>query len=143
MKNFKEIQQRFSIPLDSLDPEKVTYIGASLDKPLKGQLTTFLQKNSDVFSWMAADMPGIDPNLITHKLNVNPTQKAVKQKKRTYAPNRLEAIKQEVEKLLEYVFIEEVKFPEWLANPVMVKKANGKWRMCINFTELNDVCPKD
>ncbi|XP_074342421.1 uncharacterized protein LOC141679970 [Apium graveolens] len=49
----------------------------------------------------------------------------------------------EVEKLLEAGFIEEVKFPEWLANLVMFKKANGKWRMCIDFTDLNDACPKD
>jgi hypothetical protein len=36
-----------------------------------------------------------------------------------------------------------VKYPEWLANTVMVKKANGKWRMCIDFTDLNKACPKD
>ncbi|XP_074347209.1 uncharacterized protein LOC141686044 [Apium graveolens] len=54
------------------------------------------------------DMPGIDPNHITHRLNVDPTRKAVKQKRRTYAPDRLEAIKQEVEKLLEAGFIDEV-----------------------------------
>ena len=131
------------IPLDFIDPEKVTYIGATLKDPLKGRLIKFLQENSDVFAWIAADMPGIDPELITHKLNVDPTRKAVKQKKRTYALDRLEAIKQEVEKLLEAGFIEEVQFPEWLANPVMVKKANGKWRMCIDFTDLNDACPKD
>ncbi|KAL8121667.1 hypothetical protein AgCh_018411 [Apium graveolens] len=75
--------------------------------------------------------------------NVDQTRKIVKHKKRTYAPDRLEAIKQEVEKLLEVGFIEEVQFPELLANPVMVKKANGKWRMCIDFTDLNYSCPKD
>ncbi|XP_074343028.1 uncharacterized protein LOC141680810 [Apium graveolens] len=92
---------------------------------------------------VATDMPGIDPNLITHRLNVNPTRKAVKQKKRTYAPDRLETIKQEVKKLLEAGFIEEVQFPEWLANPIMVKKVNKKWRMCIDFTDLIDACPND
>ncbi|XP_074347251.1 uncharacterized protein LOC141686092 [Apium graveolens] len=106
-------------------------------------MTTFLQENSDVFAWTSADMPGIDSNLITHRLNVDPTRKVVKQKKRIYAPDRLEAIKQEVEKLLETGFIEEVQFPEWLADSAMVKKANGKWRMCIDFTDLNDACPKD
>ncbi|XP_074324126.1 uncharacterized protein LOC141661044 [Apium graveolens] len=139
----KPAEDLVPIPLDPLDPEKVTYIGASLDKPLKGRLITFLQENNDVFAWTAAVMPGIDPNLITHRFNVDPTRKGVKQNKRTYAPDRLEAIKQEVEKLLEAGFIEEVQFPEWLANPVMVKKANGKWRMCIDFTDLNDACPKD
>ncbi|XP_074327796.1 uncharacterized protein LOC141665711 [Apium graveolens] len=76
-------------------------------QPLKGQMTTFLHENSDVFAWTAADMPGIDPNLITHRLNIDPTRKVVKQKKRTYAPDRLEAMKQEVKKLLEAGFIEE------------------------------------
>ncbi|XP_074352303.1 uncharacterized protein LOC141691463 [Apium graveolens] len=128
--------------VDPLDLDNVTYIGASLEKPLRDQLTKLLQENNDVFSWTTADMPGIDPNLITHKLNVDPTQKAVQQKKITYAPNRLEAIKQESEKLLEAGFFEEVQFPEWLVNPVMVKKSNGEWRMGIDFSDLNDACPK-
>ncbi|KAL8108705.1 hypothetical protein AgCh_008657 [Apium graveolens] len=132
-----------SVPLDPKNPERMTFIGATLEEPLRGKLVKFLQENSDVFAWSAADMPGIDPGLITHKLNVDPSRKTVKQKKRNFAPERQEAIKQEVEKLLEAGFIEEIQFPEWLANPVMVKKANGKWRMCIDFTDLNDACPKD
>ena len=40
-------------------------------------------------------------------------------------------------------FIREVYYPDWLANVVMVKKANGKWRMCVDFTDLNKTCPKD
>ena len=40
-------------------------------------------------------------------------------------------------------FIKEVYYPDWLANVVMVKKASGKWRMCIDFTDLNKACPKD
>ena len=49
----------------------------------------------------------------------------------------------EVNKLLAANFIREVHYPEWLANVIMVKKANGKWRMCVNFTDLNNACPKD
>ena len=49
----------------------------------------------------------------------------------------------EVSKLLAANFIREVYYPEWLANVVMVKKANGNWRMCIDFTDLNNACPKD
>lgn len=56
---------------------------------------------------------------------------------------RQEAIKQEVEKLLKEVFIEEIQFPKWLADPVMVKKANGDSRMCVDFTNLNNTCFKD
>ena len=50
---------------------------------------------------------------------------------------------EEVEKLLIAGFIREVYCPEWLANVIMVKKSNGKWRMCIDFTDLNHACPKD
>jgi hypothetical protein len=50
---------------------------------------------------------------------------------------------EEVTKLKETGFIEEIKYPSWLANVVMVKKANGKWRMCVDFIDLNKACPKD
>ena len=50
---------------------------------------------------------------------------------------------EEVEKLLTAGFIREVYYPEWLANVVMVKKSNVKWRMCVDFTNLNRACPKD
>jgi hypothetical protein len=50
---------------------------------------------------------------------------------------------EEVENLLKTGFIWEVDYPEWLANVVLVKKSNGKWRMCVNFTDLNKACPKD
>jgi len=49
----------------------------------------------------------------------------------------------EVDKLLATNFIREVYYPEWLANVVMVKKVNRKWRMCVDFTDLNGAFPKD
>ena len=49
----------------------------------------------------------------------------------------------EVNKLLVADFIHEVYYPDWLANVVLVKKVNGKWRMCVDFTDLNKTCPKD
>ncbi|KAK1385736.1 hypothetical protein POM88_023471 [Heracleum sosnowskyi] len=113
----KPAEDLIPIPLVPGEPEKVTYVGALLPEPLKSKLISFLQENNDVFAWTAADMPGIDPQLITHKLNVDPERKTVKQKKRNFSPERQEAIKQEVEKLLEAGFIEEIQFPEWLANP--------------------------
>ena len=74
----KPAEDLIPIPLDPEDPTKVTYIGASLQGPSKEKLTKFLQENSDVFAWTAADMPGIDPQLITHKLNVDPLRKPIK-----------------------------------------------------------------
>ena len=60
-----------------------------------------------------------------------------------FAQERDKAIAEEVRKLLEASFIREVYYPDWLANVVMVKKSNGKWRMCVDFTDLNKACPKD
>ena len=88
-------------------------------------------------------MGGIDPAIITHRLNVSPSFRPVKQKRRSFAPERQKAINEEVGKLLQARAIREVEYPEWLANVVLVKKANGKWRLCIDFTDINRACPKD
>ena len=88
-------------------------------------------------------MLGIDPSVITHRLNVYPSSKLVWQKKRVFSPKRDNAIKEEVQKLPITKFIQEVYYLDWLANVVMIKKANGKWRMCVDFTDLNKVCPQD
>ena len=122
-----------SVTLDD-DPEHLAYIGFKLAGDLKGLLTQFLRQ---------ADMGGIDPAVITHKLNANPFFKPVKQKRRNFAPERQKAINEEVGKLLHAGAIREVEYPEWLANVVLVKKANGKWRLCIDFTDINKACPKD
>ena len=88
-------------------------------------------------------MPGIDPIVIAHRLNVSPSYKLICQKKKVFAPERDNAIKEEVHKLVTVEFIREVYYPVWLANVVMVRKANGKWRMCMDFIDLNKACPKD
>jgi hypothetical protein len=88
-------------------------------------------------------MPGIDPSIIIHKLNVEPNHQPVKQRMRAFAAERNQAIAEEVEKLVKAGFIREVDYPEWLANVVLMKKSNGKWRMCVDFTDLNKACPKD
>ena len=88
-------------------------------------------------------MGGIDPAIITHRLNVSPSFKPVKQKRRSFTPERQKAINEEVGKLLQTGAIREVEYPEWLANVVLFKKANGKWRLCIDFTDVNRACPKN
>ena len=88
-------------------------------------------------------MGGIDPTVIIHRLNTSLSFKPIKQKRRSFAPERQKAINEEVGKLLHATAIREVEYPEWLANVVLVKKANGKWRLCIDFTDINKACPKD
>ena len=129
--------------LQENDPEKFTRIGTSMKEKVKKDLIQFLRKSVDVFVWSHDDMLGIDPNVITHRLNVYPSSKPVHQKKRVFAPERDKAIKEEVQKLTTAQFIRKVYYPNWLANVVMVKKANSKCRMCVDFTDLNNACPKN
>ena len=125
------------------DPEHLAYISSNLAEDLKSLLTHFLRQNKDVFTWKQADMGGIDPIVITHRLNVSPSFKPIKQKRRSFAPERQKEINEEVGKLLQAGAIREVEYSEWLANVVLVKKENGKWRLCIDFTAVNRACPKD
>jgi hypothetical protein len=129
--------------VDPQDEKKVIQVGSGLLPEELEKMATCLQQNADLFAWKPADMPGLDPTLICHELNVDPSFRPVKQKKRSFAPERSRAIKVELDKLLAAGFIREVRYPEWLANVVLVKKPSGKWRMCIDFSDLNDACPKD
>ena len=88
-------------------------------------------------------MPRIDPSVMVHKLNVSLTFPPIHQKKRVFAQERDQAIAEKVRKLQDAEFVREVYYPDRLANMVMVKKANGKWRMCMDFIDLNKACPKD
>jgi hypothetical protein len=88
-------------------------------------------------------MPEIPTEVIEYKLVIDPSYKPVKQKERRYTPVRRETIRQEVNKLLEVRFIRPINYPDWQTNPILVKKPDGSWRMCINYTILNKACPKD
>ena len=84
------------VPLDKSNPEKFTRIETSMEMKTKQDLVHFLKKSMDVFAWSHKDMPGIDPSVIIHCLNVYPSSKPVHQKKRVFAPKRDKAIKEEV-----------------------------------------------
>ena len=131
------------ICLDEAFPDRCVEIGANLSESLKVEFIACLKTNMNTFAWAAKDMPEIDINITCHELNVNPTFKPVKQKRRKLGLERAGAVKDEVEKLHKVGLITEVRYPDWLANPVVVKKKNGKWRVCVDFTVLNKACPKD
>ncbi|KAL5567230.1 hypothetical protein UlMin_030394 [Ulmus minor] len=90
--------------------------GSSLTGQLRTDLINFLRDHRDVFAWSHEDMPGIDPKVIVHRLNIDPSFRPVKQKRRTFNAERYMAINTE---------------------------ANGNWRVCVDFTDLNKACPKD
>jgi hypothetical protein len=94
-------------------------------------------------SLLGQPMISVVSDVIEHSLNVDPSFRPRKQRLRKMSDDKAEGAWNEVKRLLSARVIREVKYPEWLANTAMVKKANGKWRMCIDFTDLNKACPKD
>ena len=74
---------------------------------------------------------------------MDPNARPVKQKKKNFAPERNEVVKSEACKLLETKIVKEHHYPTWLANPVLVKKEERVWRICVDFTDLNKACPRD
>ena len=88
-------------------------------------------------------MPGVPRELAEHTLNIDPKFKPVRQFLRRFNEERHKAIGEEVARLLAAGLIMDVFHPEWLANPVLVLKKNGTWRMCVDYTDLNKACPAD
>ena len=119
------------------------YSSTLLSGEEKVQLCRVLQLNADVFAWTHVDMTGISPTHALQRLNVAPSAKPVRQKVRRFHPDRYLVIQTEVDNLLQNGFIRAVKYPEWLANVVVVSKKGNKWRVCVDYTDLNDTCLKD
>nr|GEU49520.1 hypothetical protein [Tanacetum cinerariifolium] len=108
------IRSTILIPTECLS--KVV-IGGSLSDKGRTELCSVLKKNLDIFAWQPSDMTG--------------------------APERAKAIQVEVQKLVDARIMREVYYHDWLSNPVMVKKHDESWRMCVDFTDLNRACPQD
>ena len=125
------------------NPEKFFQIGTQTPLLEKKQLVDLLRKNVDVFVWDAYKAPRVDPNFICHHLNVNPSITLKRQPLRRPSKEHVKAVKNEVIKLKQAGAITKVFYPQWLANTAVVKKKTGKWRVCVDFTDLNKACSKD
>ncbi|XP_057730408.1 uncharacterized protein LOC130945718 [Arachis stenosperma] len=123
--------------------EKFTFINKNLPQELKEPLIEMIRANRDLFAWTPADMPGIDPKIMAHHLAVKSGARPVTQRRRKMSTERAEEVARQTASLLEAGFIREVDYSTWLSNVVPVKKHNGKWRMCVDYSDLNKACPKD
>jgi hypothetical protein len=106
-------------------------------------LVDFVKANLNLFAWKPSDMKGVPREVAEHKLNMKLGSKPVKQCLHRFNDVKCKAIGEEIKKLLSSGFIREVFHPKWLANPVLVKKKNKKWMMCVDYTCLNKARPKD
>jgi hypothetical protein len=97
-------------------------------------LVDFLRANAEIFAWSPSDMPGIPRDVAEHSLDIRASARPVKQHLCRFDEEKRRSIGEEVHKLMAAGFIKEVFHLEWLANPVLVKKKGGKWRMCVDYT---------
>ncbi|GFZ00544.1 hypothetical protein Acr_14g0001790 [Actinidia rufa] len=141
--NTKPLEEVTPISIHPNYPERQVMIGTELIDELRIALTDFLKRNSDVFAWSQGDVPGIDPEVAMHKLFTKPDCSPVRQKRRKFAPERLKVIEEEISKLIKAKVVREAHYPDWLANVVVAPKKGEKWRVCVDFTDLNKACPKD
>ncbi|GJV22497.1 hypothetical protein Tco_1371517 [Tanacetum coccineum] len=131
-------------------PDQTVTIGKQLPEHFKKELQNLLKSNADVFTWAHADMTGIPRTIMVegkpfnteHKLNEYSHAKPIKQIKKGLGPDRNMAACKETEELTKAGILRKVKHQTWVANPVMVKKSDRGWRMCVDFTDINKAYPK-
>nr|GEY23346.1 reverse transcriptase domain-containing protein [Tanacetum cinerariifolium] len=107
----------FKVALHPDFPDQEVAIRGTLSDKGRTELCSILKKNLEIFAWKPSDMTG--------------------------ALERAKVIQAEVQKLVEVGIMREVYYHDWLSNPLMVKKHDGSWRMCVDFTDLNKACPQD
>ncbi|KAA0039557.1 uncharacterized protein E5676_scaffold775G00710 [Cucumis melo var. makuwa] len=131
------------VNLDTIEEPRPTFISASLSSEEEGKYMSLLTEYKDIFAWSYKEMPGLDPKVAIHHLAIKPGYQPIKQAQRRFRPELIPQIEVEVNKLIEAGFIREVKYPTWIANIVPVRKKNGQLRVCVDFRDLNNACPKD
>ncbi|KAI5342013.1 hypothetical protein L3X38_009888 [Prunus dulcis] len=125
------------------DPRPI-FVSALLNPSEEESYHQLLLEYKDVFAWMYKEMPGLDPKVAVHHLAVKPETRPIKQTQCRFRPELLTQIEAKVDKLIAAGFIREVKYPTWIANIVPVKKKiTGQIRICVDFRDLNEACPKD
>ncbi|XP_070013590.1 uncharacterized protein [Nicotiana sylvestris] len=131
------------VNLDIDEEPRPTYLSVLLEADEESTYIELLKEFRDVFAWSYKEMSGLDPKVVVHHLVVKNGARPVKQAQRRFRPDVVPLIETEVHKLIEVGFIREVKYPTWVSSIVPVRKKNGQIRVCVDFTDLNNACPKD
>lgn len=131
------------INLGTEEDRKEVKVGSALEQDVKEEMVKFLREYVDVFAWSYQDMPGLDTDIVMHKLPLKSECSPVKQKLRRTRPDMATKIRDEVKKQFDAGFLAIATYPQWVANIVPVPKKDGKVRMCVDYRDLNRASPKD
>nr|GEW51711.1 reverse transcriptase domain-containing protein [Tanacetum cinerariifolium] len=135
--------KNFKVALHLNFPDQEVAIGGTLSAKGQTKLCSLLKEKLDIFAWHPSDMMGVPQSVAEHQLNIREGYTPVRQKKRGQALKRVRTIQVEVQKLVEAGIMREVYYHDWLSKLIMVKKHDGSWRMCVDFTDLNKACSQD
>ncbi|GKV12837.1 hypothetical protein SLEP1_g23931 [Rubroshorea leprosula] len=122
---------------------RITFFSGLLPPEMRDKIICLPHEFKDCFAWDYSEMPGLDRELVEHRLPINKGYKPYKQPPRRMSPEVILKVKEEVERLHKVGFIRTARYSEWLSNIVPIVKKNGKLRVCIDFRNLNLVTPKD
>ncbi|KAK4389710.1 Transposon Tf2-12 polyprotein [Sesamum angolense] len=137
------IDELKEVNLGDIENPRPIYISASLTHGEEGTYVALLHEFKDVFAWSYKEMPELDPKVAVHHLSVKKGARPVKHGQRRFRSELIPLIEGEVNKLIKVYFIREVKYPMWISSIVPVRKKNVQIRVCVDFRDLNNACPKD
>ena len=114
-----------------------------MSKKIKERLIQLLNEYVEIFVWSYEDMPGLDTDIVVHRLSTREDCPPIKQKVCRMRPDMYEKIKAEVMKQFDAGFLDVTSYPQWVTNIVPVPKKDDKVRMCVDYRDLNTASPKD
>eukprot|EP00253_Pinus_taeda_P031339 PITA_31339 len=135
--------EEFNSSTIEIFPGKTLNINKNLEKSQHEELTKILQKHSTAFAWEYTDMKGIDPKTCIHHIYIEENSRPIRQPQRRMNRILREIVKEELQKLLNVNFIYPISDSRWVSPLVIIAKKNGKWRVCIDYRELNKATLKD
>ena len=126
-----------------IEPGKTLNVNSNLTPEQETKLIHLLRKYQEAFSWDYPDMKGINPQLCSHHIYIEKDARPVRQPQRRLNPHLKDVVKAELQKLLDVNFIYPISDSKWVSPLVVVPKKNGKWRICVDYRELNKATQKD
>jgi hypothetical protein len=140
---FTSTDELEEIDIGPRDKPRPTFISKKLDPSLREPTIALLKEYLDCFAWDYTEMPGLDRSIIEHRLPLKKGFRPFQQRVHQMRTKVLEEVKKEIEKMLEAGFIRPCRYAEWISSVVPVQKKDGRWRVCVDFRDLNRATLKD